>query len=379
MAIQPFDRVFPTDILSKRERVERTLNHQPVDRAAIHDQVSFNPGVISLYTGKRIEGFAYTREDIGTVIRKTLDACFPPFAPSGTDRVTDDDGFVIQRDNWTHWTVSRPFADVPGAREHLVRKTTQMRNASFDADRERSRFRRHMEELQHLVGDAVIIDYSVQVGFCTCWYRLGLELFTYLYQDDPQVVTDYIETYTDCAVRRLHAIADRSLSPVVLIAEDFATKQGPIFSPELLRREHFPRVKRLTDAWHSHGLKVLYHSDGNWGRMIPDLVDCGLDGFYCLEPSNGMDIIALRQEWPEHVWAGGVDGVDLMERGTPDQVARAVHRQILETDVLNRGGLFVGTSSEINPPIKPENYRAMIEAVGEILNPEFVSRRDAPD
>ncbi len=42
------------DILSKRERVERTLNLQPVDRIAIHDQVSYNPAVISFYTGKKI-------------------------------------------------------------------------------------------------------------------------------------------------------------------------------------------------------------------------------------------------------------------------------------------------------------------------------------
>jgi len=34
----------------------------------------------------------------------------------------------------------------------------------------------------------------------------------------------------------------------------------------------------------------------------------------------------------------------------------------------------VGTSSEVNPPIRPENYQAMVEAVGEIRNPDFVAR-----
>jgi len=37
------------DILSKRERVERTLNFLPVDRIAIHDHI-LNPAVISFYT-----------------------------------------------------------------------------------------------------------------------------------------------------------------------------------------------------------------------------------------------------------------------------------------------------------------------------------------
>jgi uroporphyrinogen decarboxylase len=138
------------------------------------------------------------------------------------------------------------------------------------------------------------------------------------------------------------------------------------------RNELFPHVCHLTEAWHGHGLKVLYHSDGNWKSVIPDLVACGVDGFYCLEPSLGMDIVELRKAWPDHVWAGGVDGVDLMERGTPEQVRREVHRIILETDALHKGGIFVDSSSEINPPIKPENFQVMVEAAGEIRNPDFV-------
>lgn len=369
-----FERVFPTDVISKRERVERTLNLQAVDRVALHEQLSFNPGVISLYTGKRIVGLEYTYEDICAAIRKTLDACFPPVAPRGRDRTVDADGFVIQRDNWTSWTVSRPFHDVAGAREYLLHKTEGMVEAAFDAGREREQYHQGMHRLQSLIGETVIISYPVGTGFCNCWSRLGLELFVYLYDEDPSVITDYVETYTAKEIRRLHAIADPALSPVVLIAEDFATKQGPIFSPALLRREHFSRLRRVTEAWHSHGLKVLYHSDGNWKSVIPDLVDCGVDGFYCLEPSVGMDIVELRKAWPQHVWAGGVDGVVLMERGTPEQVRREVHRQIRETDALNSGGIFIDTSSEINPPIKPENYRAMVDAVGEVLNPDFYVR-----
>lgn len=384
--------IFPTDVLTKRERVERTLNLQPVDRVVIHEQLSYNPGVISLYTGRPVTGFHYTYEDICAVIRLTLDACFPPVAPLGTGCITDPDGFVIQQDNWHSVIVRRPFQDVAGAREFLLRKTDEMRQAgrrgeygyppgiypsvlagrtAFDPEQEREDFHRYMQGLQKLVGDTVIIDYSIQTGFCDCWSRLGLDTFIYLYDAYPQVVADYLQTYTDSEMRRLHAIADPGLSPVVLIAEDFASKQGSIFSPAFLREMLFPHVRRITAAWHSHGLKVLYHSDGNWRRVVPDLVDCGVDGFYCLEPSLGMDIVELRKTWPRHVWAGGVDGVDLMERGSPEQVRREVHRIIRETDALSTGGIFIDTSSEINPLIRPENFRAMVDAVGALANPDF--------
>ena len=69
--------------------------------------------------------------------------------------------------------------------------------------------------------------------------------------------------------------------------------------------------------------------------------------------------------------AAGLDGIELMERGTKQQVREEIHRQICETGVLQTGGMFLATSAEINPPVKPENFRAMVEAVGEIRNPDF--------
>ncbi|MHB0878781.1 MAG: uroporphyrinogen decarboxylase family protein [Anaerolineae bacterium] len=359
------EKLFDTDILTKRERVERTLELAPVDRVALHDQVSYNPGVIAMYTGKDITGFDYTLEDICQVIRLTLDMCFRPRAPLGTDRVVSEDGFVSQHDNWTTWHVSRPFDDVDGAAAWLSRRVKRLAEAPFDAEQERRTYRDGMLALQALVGDTVICDYG-GVGLSTCFDSMGLQLFCYLYADRPDLVCEHIRVSADHEVRLARAVADVSLSPVYLIADDFATKQGPIFSPAFLEREFFPHVHRVVDAWHAAGLKVLYHSDGNYKEVIPQLIEAGVDGFYCLEPAVGMDVVELKRRWPQVSWAGGVDGVDLMERGTPDEVRQAVCRQVLETDAFRCGGLFVGSSSEINPPIRPENYRAMVEAVGEM-------------
>ena len=366
-----FEKNFPTDVLSKRERVERTLNLEPVDRVPIHEQLSWNPGVISLYTGKKIEGFNYTYEDVCVVIRKTLDTCFEPSAPLGTERVTNEDGLVIQYDNWNWWIADRPFSDVAGAREYLLRKAEQIRDPQIDYEQLGREFRERMQRLQRLVGATVIIPWS-RTRLEECWWEVGLTLFTYLYEDEPEVISDYIAAHVAHEIRRVHAIADVNFSPLACIFADYGTKQGPMFSPVFLHKEHFPYLRQLTEAWHSHGIKVIYHNDGNWKKVIPDLVDCGVDGFSCLEPAVGMDIVELKNAWPTHIWMRGVDGVDLMERGTPEQVAAEVRRHIQETNALQTGGMIVGTASEINPPIKPENYRAMIEAVGEVLNPDFL-------
>jgi len=365
-----FEKLFPGDRLSKRERVERTLNHQPVDRVALHEQLSHNPRVIALYTGKKIDGFRYTLDDICAVIARTLDMCFPPVAPRGTERVTDEEGFVVQHDNWTSWRVSRPFGDEHGAAAWLRARIEKLRADERHPEQAAAAYRDEMLELQAKIGDTVILNYS-HTGFCSVFDAMGLEIYTYFSYAYPEVLSEYLDLMIEREIERVHAVADRALSPAVLIPEDFATKQGPIFPPDFLKKYHYPGVERLAAAWHEHGIKVLYHSDGNYKKAIPELVACGVDGFYCLEPSCGMDVVELKNTWPEMVWAGGVDGVDLMERGTPEAVSAEVLRHIRETDALRTGGMFVASSSEINPPVKPENFRAMVEAAGELTNADF--------
>ncbi len=359
------EKIFPGDSLGKRQRVERTLNHQPVDRAALLEQLSYNPRVIADWTGKAVRGFEYTVDDICQVIRRTMDLVMPPSAPRGTGRFTTPDGFVYQNDNWATWHVSRPFDDEAGACMWLRGRISGLREAigSFDPGAARQGYRREMLALQEKIGQTVILNFSGS-GFCSVFDGMGLEIHTFFCQEYPDVLLEFMEVSTEMELLRIDAVADGELSPVILIPEDFSTKQGPIFCPDFLHKYHYPYISRMTEAWHRHGIKALYHSDGNYRKAIPDLIGCGVDGFYCLEPNCGMDIVALKRSWPRMVWAGGVDGVDLMERGTPERVRAEVRRQILESAALADGGMFVASSSEINPPIPPENFRAMVEAVG---------------
>lgn len=366
-----FEKLFPADVLSKRERVEATLAHQPIDRAAILEQLSYNPRVISMYTGKPIEGFNYTVDDIGEVVRKTTDLIMPLVPPKGTGRITTEDGFVIQNDNWQSWHASRPFSDQCGARDWLLNETRKLREMPFDGKAAREEYRRYMLDTQAKIGETVLLNFSF-TGFCTVFDKMGLDIYTYFFIDYPDVLDEFMEMSITCELRRIHAVADKTLSPVILIPEDFSSKRGPIFSPSFCRRYHHEPVRRLAEAWHEHGVKALFHSDGNYKAALPDLLATGVDGFYCLEPNAGMDIVELKNAYPQVTWSGGLDGVDMMERGEPEQVREAVRRHISATNALQTGGMFVATSGEINPPVKPENFRAMVEAVDEFRNPGFV-------
>lgn len=367
-----FEKIFSKDKISKLERVNRTMNHQPVDRVALHDQVSFNPGVIELYTGKKDLGFNYTENDICEVIRKTLDMCFPPHAPYGKKRVTDEYGFVRQNDDWTSWIVSRPFQDEKGAAEWLRKKITRLNKEvkNFNPKLVKEEYKKELLRIQRKIGDTVICRHH-DIGLCQVWSTMDIEIFSYFYADYPDVMDEYIHLYILQRLKWIEAVADYELSPIILIADDFASKNGSLFGEDILLKYLFDPLTKITKVWKEHGYKVLFHSDGNWKKFIPNLINTGVDGFYCLEPACGMDIVELKKQYSQMVWAGGLDGVDLMERGTPEQVRQEVIRHITETNVLQIGGMFLASSSEINPPIKPENFKAMIDTAGEYWNKDF--------
>jgi hypothetical protein len=363
-----FERVFPEDRMTKRERVEATLRHEPVDRAALLEQMAYNPGVIGHYTGRAIEGFDYTCADVFAVIRQTMDLVMPPREPRGTNRYTNDDGAVYQNDNWTTWRVTRPFEDVAQVKAWFEKGVRFMEENPVDPSAALAAYRERVDWLRAGLGETMALDFS-SYGFCAAYDYPGLDLFTYFQIEHEDLLARWLDLRAGREVARIHAVAEAHPWPVILIPEDFGTKQGPIFSPDFLARHHFPHVAQLAAAWHEHGVHVLYHSDGNYHSALPGLIDAGVDGFYCLERNCGMDAVELKRTYPDKVWAGGIDGVDLMERGTPDEVRAEVRRHIEEGRVLETGGMFIATSSEVNPTIPVANFVAMVETVGSLRNP----------
>jgi hypothetical protein len=372
MRANSFNKTFDSDEISKRERVDLTLNHKSVDRVALLERVDYNPSIMAFFTGKKINGFKYTLDDICCVIKKTLDVCFPPNVPRGTKRIIDEDGITIQNENWTRWIVKRPFSDVEGARLWLEEKIRReyKKKKHFSFFHEKRKYNHYMNGIQKKIGETTICSFSSN-GFCDLFFQMGLEIFSFFSIKYPELLFEFMHISTENELDRIRAIADRTLTQMILIPEDFATKHGLIFSPEFLRHYHFPFIEKLTRQWHDHDIKVIYHSDGNYKKAIPDLIKCGVDGFYCLEPNCLMDIVELKKAWPDMIWAGSIDGVDLMERGKSNEVILEVNRQIRETKALEEGGIFLATSSTLNPLIKLENFNAMIFAVGELHNSNF--------
>jgi hypothetical protein len=221
-------------------------------------------------------------------------------------------------------------------------------------------------ELQEKTGgNTVIFPNESPVGLDTAYHRAGLVLFSYGYAENPDLISAWLEALNWAEIQRVHESADPTLSPVALVYSDIADKNQTLFSPAFLRREFFPRVRKLIDAWHSHGIKVIYHSDGNLWRVLDDLRDTGTNGLNPLEPLSHMQAERVHRAYPEWILMGGVDASRLLPYGTEAEVRAAV-RELL--DGPGRAAkLWIGSSTEIHPAVPLRNVLVMwdeIEASG---------------
>lgn len=346
--------------MTKRERVERTLSLQETDRVPIYDLL-YNDSVIEYFTGRipptGEEGLRITCE----AISKMLDMTRGVTGPSEPGVYKREDGCIVRRERWTSWIEERPFKDEEGAKKWVIESIERLKKT--DVEEMAKRYLEYFKKVLDYVGDTVVLHAQTGTGLDELRHSLGIELFSYLSADEPELISEYLDVYTDLQVSFIHRIADRELSPCALTYGDIAYKERLLHPPDWLRREFFPRLKRLNDAWHEHGIKCLFHSDGYIMDVIPDLIDTGIDGLNPIETVAGMDLKEVKRLYGDRLFiAGGIDVSQLLSNGTPEEV-----REVCEEAIkIGYPGYFIGSTTELDNGARLENVLAMVETAWNI-------------
>jgi len=81
---------------------------------------------------------------------------------------------------------------------------------------------------------------------------------------------------------------------LIIVHDDIASTQGLIWSPQFLKDYIFGWYKKFFDKIHENGKKVLYITDGNYLKVIDDLLFMEPDGLYI--ESSSVDPSAIMKK-----------------------------------------------------------------------------------
>jgi len=207
------------------------------------------------------------------------------------------------------------------------------------------------------------------VVYEVCWYMRGLEnLFTDMLRQ-PRVFEAIIDRTLQFWLDWFRLFLDEAgdVVDVIMIGDDLAGQDGPLFSPAIYRAVVKPRQKRLVQYIKSRTqAKIWYHSCGSVADYIPDLLDNGINILNPVQLSaRGMNPAQLKAAYGDRLvfWGGGIDSQRLLPRATPAVVRDAVRRSL---EAFKPGGGYVFNSvHNLQPDVPPQNILAMFDAACE--------------
>ena len=154
---------------------------------------------------------------------------------------------------------------------------------------------------------------------------------------------------------------------VAVITDDQGTQNSLMISPKMFRQFIKPRLKSLIETIKSTAdVKVFMHCDGAILKIIPDLIEIGVD---ILNPIQTVvkgfeDTQALKEQFGSYIcFHGGIDIQQVLPNSTPEEIRREVARRI--NDLGRSGGYIIAPCHNINVDIPLENTLAMFDAARE--------------
>jgi uroporphyrinogen decarboxylase len=172
-----------------------------------------------------------------------------------------------------------------------------------------------------------------------------------------QHIVDYFLEYN----RRVFEAADGRID-VFMMGDDFGTQAGPMM-PVGLWREFFEEgFRKFVRLAHRYDIKVMHHTCGSVGALIPRFVEAGLDILQSLQPrAHGMDLGQLKAEFGRDLgFHGSMDIQHTLPRGTPQGVRGEV------ADRMSKGkpggGFIICTAHNIQVDVPTPNVLALVAA-----------------
>ncbi len=207
------------------------------------------------------------------------------------------------------------------------------------------------------------------VTYEICWYMRGLERWFMDMVDNPvfcEALIDHTSQYwVDWIPGFLGEVGD--LLDVIMIGDDLAGQNGPLFSPKFYRRVVRPRQQRVVDAIKAHtNAKIWYHTCGDCSAYIPDLIDMGVDILNPVQISaRGMDPATLKRKYGDNLvfWGGGIDAQHILPFAEPAEVREQVRCNL---EIFKPGGGYIFNNvHNIQAGVPPQNVLALYEAAYE--------------
>jgi uroporphyrinogen decarboxylase len=221
----------------------------------------------------------------------------------------------------------------------------------------------NFEKVKSLMPDGMGLVGQYGDIFTMTWEMMGFESFSIALFENEDLIKNLNDKLGELVLSMFEYFAQSDVVDAIWYSDDIAYTNSLMVSPQVLDKYFFPWLKKIGDLANRYNKPLIYHTDGILYDVFDKIIECGVDAIHPIEP-KAMDIADVKQRYGDKLCLIGNIDVDLLSRGTVNDIRKNVIKNIEE--VGKDGGYCVGSGNSIPEYVKLENYIAMIEVVKEI-------------
>ncbi|RIK29218.1 MAG: hypothetical protein DCC55_38195 [Chloroflexi bacterium] len=220
------------------------------------------------------------------------------------------------------------------------------------------------QRYQQARSEGKCIAFSAVIGYDQLQRYIKSEELLMITVDDPAWFREMVQTVAELVLRLARLVVGAGYQPdVAFFYNDMAYRNGPLFSPRTYRNCILESDQMLCDYFHSLDIPVIYHTDGDIHKLIPPLIEAGVDCLQPLEAKANMDVRELKAEYGDRLAFMG--NIDTRKMADPD--SRVIEEEIrTKLEVAKVGGGYIYHSDHSVPPtVTLDQYQRVLELVRE--------------
>jgi uroporphyrinogen-III decarboxylase len=190
-------------------------------------------------------------------------------------------------------------------------------------------------------------------------WLLGVTELMIALKTRPEAISRLLDTLTTTVIIWLRAQLDVLRAPEgILVLDDIVG----MLSPKLFEQFARPNLTRIFRSF--TGFVRVYHNDTPCPHLIEPMATLGFDVFNF---SQTIDIATVQTRMPGVALMGNVPPLDVMARGTPEQVQAWARGCIRKT---GGRGLILSAGGGVSPGTPPEAIDALVNVEGRMSRDE---------
>ena len=373
--------------MTSKERLLAAIRHEETDRVPISPRMN-------IWAGDKYGGFDWRQqlkiaEDYGTDPLIWIDYDIPEYIMhpfSGTYRELIGVSVEINIKNLGEASeVSRRFETPAGTltdcvflphphssygsspspvnREPLVKNIADVERLAFLLAPPEGHIM-NIREMAEEIGSRGLLEIHPISGPSMVLNILGQTEAMLIYYDDPELFRAMITLFGDYGRRQTKALLEQGAELIFASWHNLGISSG--WSPEFFREVAKPLVAKEAELVHSYGAVYSYFDNGRLRAILPDIAEAGADlvSSLCPAPMGDIDLAEAKAAFGDRLCLhGNVDAINVVQRGSPEDVREAVRKNI-EAGAPG-SGYILGNSDCFFSDTPDENIRSFFEAAHE--------------